>query len=193
MLFLQTFQLYVREYAAERKHPLIGTLRTSATALRGVREAPEVALALLRYVAAMFERSVTLIVRETELIAEKGIGVKGDKNREATPAIGWRIPLASPSLFRRVIDAGGIYYGTTDDTVLREHLFAALGAPFRPTVLLVPLKLRGKTISLTYGDFGDKEVAAVDLGLLEILVSQAELVLENAVYRKKLDAPPVKG
>lgn len=192
MLFLQTFQQYVREYAAKLKHPLIGTLRTSTTALRGVREASEVALALLHFVAAMFERSVTLIVRETELIAEKGIGVKGDKSREATPAIGWRIPLAEPSLFCRVIGAGGIYYGSTDDTVLREHLFAALGAPFRPTVLLVPLKLRGKTISLTYGDFGDREVAAVDLGLLEILVSQAELVLENAAYRKKLENPTVK-
>jgi len=191
--FLQTFPVFIGRHASEQEYPLVGRLRTCATALRGVREAPEVALVLLQFVAAMFERSVTLIIRETELIAERGIGVKGGKSREATPAMGWRIPLTKPSMFRRVIETGGIYYGKTDDAVVREHLFGAIGAPHRPVVLLLPLKLRGKTISLTYGDFGDKEVTAVDLGLLEILATQAELVLENTAYRKKLEKLPVKG
>jgi hypothetical protein len=191
--FLQTFLTYLRGYATELKYPLIGKLRTGATALRGLGEAPEVALSLLQFAAAMFERTVTLIIRETELIAEKGIGVKGGKKREATPAMGWRIPLTKPSLFRRVIETGSLHYGKTDDPVVREHLFAALGAPYRPVILLLPLKLRGKTISLTYGDFGGKEVTAVDLGLLEILANQAELALENAAYRKKLEKLPGKG
>ena len=151
------------------------------------------ALALLQFVAGICERSVTLIVRETELIAEKGIGVTADTSRGATPALGFRIPLAQPSLFCRVLEAGRVYYGTTDDAVAREHLFAAIGAPYRAAGLLLPLKLRGKTIALIYGDFGDGEAAPVELDLLEILASQAELVLENAAYRKKLEKPAVHG
>jgi hypothetical protein len=152
-----------------------------------------VALALLHFVAGICKRSVTLIVRETELIAEKGIGVTADTSREATTALGFRIPLAQPSLFRRVLKTGRIYYGTTEDPVAKEHLFAEIGAPYRAAGLLLPLKLRGKTIALIYGDFGDGEAAPVELDLLEILANQAELVLENAAYRKKLEKPPVNG
>ncbi len=191
--FLQAFQSYARRYAAERPTANIGELAKSIRNLRGLRNAPEVALALLQFVALIFERSVTLIVRETELVAEKGIGVKAEKRMGATPAMGFRIPLAKPSLLRKVIEEGSIFYGKTDDAVVIEHLFAAIGAPHDPSILLLPLKMRGKIISLTYGDFGVIEPASVKLDLLEILASQAELVLENSIQHKKLEKHPVKG
>jgi hypothetical protein len=42
-------------------------------------------------------------------------------------------------------------------------------------------------VSLTYGDFGGKSLQAVETEMLEILASQAALVLENSLYRKKLE------
>lgn len=191
--FLHAFQSYARRYAAQRDPLLVGELGNRVKALRGLRNAPEVALALLQFVALIFERSITLIVRETELVAEKGIGVKGEKGMGVTPAMGFRIPLAKPSLFRKVIEEGSIFYGKTDDAVVLEHLFAEIGAPASSSILLLPLKIRGKTISLTYGDFGRKEPISVKLDLLEILASQAELVLENSLRHKKLEKPPIKG
>jgi GAF domain-containing protein len=71
--------------------------------------------------------------------------------------------------------------------VLRERLYAAIGAPLKSTILLLPVRSRGKTVALTYGDFGDKEVSAVPLQLLEILAGRVGLQLENAFYRKKLE------
>jgi hypothetical protein len=191
--FLQAFQSYTRRYAAEREFSLIRELRNCIRALRHLRTAPEVALALLQFTARIFERSVTLIVRETELVAEKGIGVKAGKSKGVTPAMGFRIPLAKPSLMRKVIEEGSIYYGKTDDAVVKEHLFSVIGVPGNSSILLLPLKLRGKTISLTYGDFGDKEPAQVNLDLLEILASQSELVLDNSIQHKKLVISSVKG
>ena len=191
--FLQTFQSYARGCAAEQGISLAGKLRASIAALRELREVPEMALALLHFVAGICKRSVTLIVRETELIAEKGIGVTAGMGQGTTPALGFRIPLAQPSLFSRVLGAGRVYYGSTEDAVTREHLFAAIGAPYRAAGLLLPLKLRGKTIALIYGDFGAGEAAPVELDLLEILASEAELVLENAAYRKKTERPAVHG
>jgi len=125
-------------------------------------------------------------VRETELVAEKGIGVKEEKSLGATPAMGFRIPLTKPSLFRKVIEEGCIHYGKADDIVVRDHLFAAIGAPTSSIILLLPLKIRGKAISLTYGDFGGKEPTPVRLDLLEILANQAELVLERSLQHKKI-------
>ena len=99
----------------------------------------------------------------------------------------FRIPLNRPSLLREVIEAGRLYFGACDDEVLREHLFAAIGAPQRPTVLLLPLRNRGKTVALAYGDFGALEAASLPTESLEIFASQAGLVLENAFYRKRLE------
>ncbi|HLO25334.1 MAG TPA: DUF4388 domain-containing protein, partial [Geobacteraceae bacterium] len=191
--FLLTFQSYVRQCTAEQDSSLAGRLRESIARLRKAREVPEVALALLQFTALTFQRAITLIVRETELVAERGIGIKGSMGRSATPPLGFRISLAGPSLFRRVIDTGRIHFGTGNDATVRERLFTEIGAPHRSSLLLLPLRVRGRTIALIYGDFGSGDIAPVELDLLDILASQAELTLDNAAYRKKLEKSPVKG
>jgi hypothetical protein len=191
--FLQIFRNYLRCCGVERKSSDIGRVKRCITALRGVREVPEAAYLLLQYVADIFERCVTLIVREKEMIAEKGFGIREIKERGVTPSMAFRIPLLHPSLFHEVIEDGRIFYGNTDDPLVRESLFAEIGAPDRASILLLPLRLQGKTISLTYGDFGSKEPAGVDLDLLEILASHAEIALENSLHRKKLEKPLAKG
>jgi hypothetical protein len=185
--FLETFRAYVETCSEEHGTRLLGKLESSMTALRALREAPAIAFALLRFVGEVFERSLTLVVRETELIAERGIGIGKDKGRDAAPVPGVRIPLTRPSLVSKVIDEGKLHYGRIDDAVMREHLFAAIGAPLHSAGLLLPLQSRGKTVSLTYGDFGGKSLQAVETEMLEILASQAALVLENSLYRKKLE------
>jgi Domain of unknown function (DUF4388) len=190
ILFLEGFQASLKDCETGRYNPLVGRLATCISRLHGLREIPEAALALLEFVAEICERSLTLIVREAELIAEKGIGVKAAKGEGISPALGFRIPLAQPSLFRTAVETGEVYYGTTDDAAVREHLFAVIGAPCRSTVLLLPMKCRGKTLFLTYGDFGSKEPSPVEIDLLKILASQAGLVLENSLLRKKLEQPP---
>lgn len=191
--FLLTFQAYARRCATERDSLRSDSIRRCIAALREAREVPGVALILLQGVAGTFERAVTLIVRETELVAERGIGIKDTQGRGATPPLGFRIPLTGSSLLRRVIDSGRILFGKADDAALRDHLFAKIGMPRRASLLLLPLRLRGKTIALTYGDFGDREITPVDINLLYIMANQAELALEIAAGRKKLDKSPVKG
>jgi hypothetical protein len=62
-----------------------------------------------------------------------------------------------------------------------------VGTPCNAEILLLPLKNRDKTISLVYGDFGDNAATPVALEILESFARQAGLVMENAVYRKKLE------
>ncbi len=190
--FLQVFQAYARRYAEERDDSLTRDFRKCVKSLRGLRNAPEVASALLSYVAGIFERSVTLIVRETELVAEKGIGVKAEKEAGPTPAMRFRLPLVKPSLLYGVINEGYVFLGKTEEATVKEHLFSAIGEPAYSSILLLPLKMRGKTISLTYGDFGAREPRKVDLAFLEIVASQAELVMESFMHHKKLEKPPAK-
>ena len=185
--FLETFQAYLRGSACNQETRAAGKLRRCCMRLRDLKEAPEVARALLEFVAGMFDRALTLIVRDSELIAERSVGVRTGKNHEVSPPLGFRIPLANPSLLRNVIEKGKTYFGIANDEVIREHLFTAIGVPERTTVLLLPIRNHGKTIAITYGDYGNKEISPVNLDLLEILAGQAELVLDNALYEKKLE------
>lgn len=187
VLFLDAFRRYLQGAAGSPAEELFAQLGKELAVLRDLTEAPDILFALLQAVAERFERSLNLVVGHAELIAERGVGVRGEKRAGATPTLGFRIPLESHSVFSRVIEEGTAFCGDCDDVVLRERLYAAIGAPQKSTILLLPVRSRGKTVALTYGDFGDKEVAAVPLQLLEILAGRVGLLLENAFYRKKLE------
>ena len=190
---LKTFHGYIRSYVAESEFSNTERLNSVFSELQGVSGAPDAAFVLLKFVADIFERSVTLVVREKEMVAEKGIGIKAGKETGVIPSMGFRIPLTRPSLLNEVIERGKPYFGHVDDAVFEECLFARIGTPEKKSVILLPLRYQGKTISLTYGDFGDKEPTAVDIGTLDLLVKHAELSLENAMYRKRIEKSVAKG
>lgn len=168
---------------------LVRRLNQAIAALSELKSVPEVALAVLQYVAEIFERTLTLIVGKAELIAEKGIGVKAAKRGDVTPPMGFRIPLAQPSLLREAVESGHLYFGACDDAVVKNHLFAQIGTPSEAAILLLPVKSFGKTVFLIVADFGDQAETPVPVELLEILAGQASLALENLLYRKKLESP----
>lgn len=187
--FLEALLEFLCGHVPSPADHLVGRLRTSVSALRGMKEAPDIAFALLQFIADSFERSLTLIVREKELIAEKSFGIKGEKGGGAAPPLGFRISLAPPSQFRTVVEEGSVYFGDTTDPVVREQLFTAIGAPVRSTMLLLPLRSFGKTIAIIYGDFGRNEVPDVPVDMLEVLANYAGRALEYAVSRKKRETP----
>ena len=193
MSFPQSLLAFLSRESGNDDARLLRRLKDSSLALRDLRDPPEIALAVLKYAGAMFERAITLIVRESEVVAEKSIGVKADRTRGVAPAMGISIPLNESSLLFNVIEKGIPFYGTADDEFVTNDLFTAIGAPAHPVIVLLPLKNRGKTIAVTYGDFGAAAVGPVEMDLLEILANQAELVLENALYRKRVEKPSGNG
>jgi hypothetical protein len=187
VLFLEAFCRYLKGAAGPPAEDPFAQLGKELAALRDLTEAPDILLALLQAVAKRFDRSLNLVVGHAELIAERGVGVRAEKGTRVTPTLGFRIPVKNFSVFSRVIEEGTPFCGACDDAELREHLYAEIGAPRNSTILLLPVRSRGKTVALTYGDFGDKEAAAVPLPLLESLAGRVGLLLENAFYRRKLE------
>lgn len=183
--FLETFQTCLRWLAVERRNSSLTRIKSRLGAFKDLHEPAEVALALLQQVSEWFERSITFVVRKDELIAEKGIGINADKHRGAKLVAGVRIPLTGPSLFREVAGDGEIFFGKTDDPIVKDHLYSMIGPPLRPTILLLPLKSRGKTVSIAYGDFGNSDISPIEIDMLEVLASHASLILENSFYQKQ--------
>ena len=183
--FLETFCPFLQEeYGAPEPPPLEGLLSFLA-ALAKAREAPEAASALLQLVAESFPRALTLIVGPAELVSGRAIGIGGKNPAEALPPK-VRLSLAKPSLLRRLVEDGSVFYGASEDPLLTGQLLPAIGSPAQPTILLLPMKCRGRVVSLIYADFGAGEISPIRLDLLEAMAGQAGLVLENAFYRKKL-------
>jgi len=187
VLFLDAFRRYLKGAASPPAEDLFAQLGKKLAALRDLTEAPDILFSLLQAVAERFERSLNLVVGHAELIAERGVGVRGEKSMGASPTLGFRVPLEKSSVLSRVIEEGVPFFGNCDDALLRECLYAEIKAPQNLTILLLPVRSRGKTVALTYGDFGDKDASAVPLQVLEILAGRVGLLLENAFYRKKLE------
>ncbi|MEW6570328.1 MAG: DUF4388 domain-containing protein [Nitrospirota bacterium] len=187
--FLETFKSYVRGLLDDQqdlsgKNDQLERLLNHIAVLRTFKEPSDVSFALLHSVSRIFERSINFAVRPLELTGEKAMGVQRDKTAGPTSAAKLKIPLTKASVFRDVIEKGQFFYGESGDAVLKEYLFEKIGVPLRPTVMLLPLKTHWKIMTLTYGDFGSKEVPLIRSELFEILANQAGVVLENMVYRK---------
>ncbi len=189
--FLEALKSYIfgffremQESAAAENH--LNTVKERVLAMRDIKEPSEVSIALLRSVSEIFERSISFVVDRTELIGEKAIGVYAEREAGPTSVTRLKVPLSKPSVFWDAVEKGEVFCGESNDEVLRKDLFEAIGEPISPAIIVLPMKRRGKTVALMYGDFGSKEAVHVQSDLLEILANEAGLVLENVLYRKKL-------
>jgi hypothetical protein len=152
-----------------------------------MQEPSEVAQAVLGAVAEFFARSVSFMVRPGELAGDRAYGLNASGGNGPTPVSGLRIPLGSSPLFQDLIERGRTFYGESHDPVLREDFYGVIGVPANPTLLLLPLKSRGKVVGVAYGDFGAAtEPSQVPLDALEIIACEAGIVLENVLYRRHI-------
>lgn len=184
--FLETLRVYLGTTFATPEQKALRHLRECICELDTVKEAPEVSFVILKFTAAIFERSMTFVVGKSELIAERGIGIKRDRSEGASRPMMFRIPLTEHSLFTKVIASGQPYHGEVNDESSATGLYREIGTPENRTIVLIPLVSMGRCVALVYGDFGNKPGSPIQIELLEILVHHAGLVLENTLYRKKL-------
>jgi hypothetical protein len=191
ILFLETFNsytsgLFLEQKSANAENKSLSSLKNSLMRFNGLNGPSSVSVALLQYVSDLCPRSLNLIVRQSELVGEKAIGVYSKKSEGPVSADSIIIPLTTPSVFRKVAEEGQVFYGKSNDEVLKKYLHEKIGTPLSPVIILIPMKRSGRTVSLTYGDFGGDEALPLQSDLMEIIAHHAGLVLENSIFRKKI-------
>ena len=190
--FLEIFKSYIddilhRQNDLSAADSQMSGLKERIFALRNLNDPSAVSLAVLQYVSEICDRSITFVVRPNELRGEKAIGVYDEKTVGPTSVTNLKVPLSKASVFSEVIESGRLFCGERDDEVLQNHLYEAIGQPLNPMIVLLPVRILGKTVTLIYGDFGKKEASVLQGDVLEILADEAGLVLENALFRKQLN------
>lgn len=168
-----------------REDSFEAVLRQSTARLQQVLSLPETALVLLETVSRLFPRSLTLVVRPDQLIAERSIGIVSPAAEGPSQVMGFKLPVQQDSLFGFLLDRKHIFYGKSDDAVLKSSLHGVIGVPKHPELLLMPLKVGGRVASFTYADFGDLPAVAVPVVALELFANQAAIALENALLRRQ--------
>lgn len=160
-------------------------MKDASARLRQVTTLPETSRILLETVAALFPRALTLVAWDTELVAERGVGVGTPREEGPGPVMGFKIPLDCGSLFRFILDKGLLFYGKSEDEALKDYLYPAIGAPADPTLLLLPLKIGKKVIALIYADFGEQAAAEINTAQLEGCAEHAGMAIESALQHKQ--------
>ena len=185
--FLNTFKSYIKgfQFRPDTTDQYVKELKDNIKSLRGITAASDAALVMLAAVGEMFERAVTFLVRPSELIGERALGVRSEKSMGPTPADQLKIPLLKPSILRDALEKGLAYYGESSDEALKG-LFQDIGKPLSPAVVLLPVISDRKVVAVVYGDFGEKEASPVQLDILEILAQQVGIVLEYALFRRQV-------
>ena len=167
-----------KDVPAEPKEPsIVRQLNDFIATLPQFKSTPEIATAVLKFVANVFERTLTLVFHNGELIAEKSVGIKVPKDQGASGPLGFRLQLDDTSMIGRAIKMGNLQYGMADDNI-EKSLYSKFAAPDNKSMLLLPVKRHGKAVFMIYADFGNKEPAEVQIELFEMLADQASLALE---------------
>jgi hypothetical protein len=185
--FLQTFNTVIEKSFTQPDRQAARRLKESIITLGTLKEPPEVAREVLKYVSSVFERAITFVAVATDLIAEKGVGINADKSSGPTGPLMFKIPLTQQSVLLEAIEKRRIYFGLSSDEMLKDHLYNSIGAPYNSKILLLPITMAGNVIALIYADFGKIPPTPVQIEYLEIMSRHAALILDNSLFRKKFD------
>jgi hypothetical protein len=140
----------------------------------------EIADLLIAYLSSRFERAALFLIRE-----DLAMGWKGILNREPLLDIAdLRIPLAEPSVLKTVADGAGLYLGALVDTPMNHRLLEGLGGGRPKTVLLAPLLISGRIVSIVYAD--GETILADKVPELQKVLAKAALAFEALICREKI-------
>ena len=184
--FIEAVRGYIRKSLQGHESQQLAMLNGYIKEMRSLTKASDIALVLLKLAGSLFDRALILVINGTDLVAERSIGMKGERSHGPSSALRFSISLGAPSQFRDVIESGQRFWGP-HDVLLKERFFSEIGAPYSPDVLIVPLKCFGRTIALIYGDFGKGAPYPVEVSLVECAAQVGSLILDNAVYKSKVD------
>lgn len=145
------------------------------------KELGEITGLIDRYLSTVMGRALTFVHRKAELVCDN-ISRNG-----AVQPLSIAIPLAGDSPLQQVMAGGTLFSGESPHPLLSDAIYSQIGQPEGKQIAVIPFKCLGRVLAVTYGDFASRRPSDVDTSLIAILVRQAGIVYENALYRKKFE------
>lgn len=140
----------------------------------------EIADLVIAYLAGRFKRAAIFMIRN-----DTATGWKGVLNREPILDItDISIPLDKPSVLKTVADGAGLYLGPLADTPMNRKLLDAMGGGRTKSVMLAPLVISGRIVTILYAD-SEKDMAE-NVPELQKVLTKTALAFEALICREKI-------
>jgi hypothetical protein len=143
-----------------------------------------IAEALMDYCLGIASRSALFALSKDGIrcIAARGRGMESEQVFQAV------IPNDDGSIFDTALRGGEFYLGPVAPLPANKDLYSLFGGRIPPLVLVLPVKVRNRTIALLYMDNDDRPLGAPDLPLLKRIGTKAGLAFQILILRNKLRA-----
>lgn len=154
----------------------------AVNALRDARHRDDIAETTLRYASKDLELVALFIVHPKHVDGWMGIGPGAGK----VPKL--PIELKADSAFRVVLDTQAHYLGPLPSDPLHVEFLERLGRPEPRAVLIVPIRIRSRTVALLYGENGNQTIAPRLAADLMLFTTHVQGALESLLIRKKAES-----
>jgi DNA-binding NarL/FixJ family response regulator len=170
-------------------------LHDSTHTLRQSYNTSAVSLEVLRLIAQRVERAALLLLRPGCLMGLGAIGLPLSTTDLAKNPDRLRLILRPESRLSAALETRSLMHlrDLGGDPML-DDLFAIIGAPHRPEVVLLPLLVDERAIGLIYCDNGTSPRGIACAEALGVLAELAGLMIENlSLRRQRGEPPPAEG
>ncbi|MEM9553164.1 MAG: hypothetical protein AAGC60_02820 [Acidobacteriota bacterium] len=137
---------------------------------------------LLRYAGQVFDRTALFQLRRG---AVEGWRIAGEGTDPALFAR-YRVGLRTPSVFANLERGGRFFLGALAPMPAHRELAHCWGGTLPPTSLLMPIRVRDRTVCVLYGDRGEQDLDGVDIDAFVGLAEKASMALELCILRRKI-------
>jgi hypothetical protein len=160
------------------------TFGEAVTRLKDARTRDDIIKTALAYAHRDLEHVAVFIVHERHLDGLMALGGSHDSIADVS------LSLDDESAFRVVLETQAHYLGPLPGDLLHRGLLAQLGREQPRTALIVPLRLRGRTIALLFGENGMRSIPPRLAADLMLFTTHVQSALEALLLRKKAEAHP---
>lgn len=150
--------------------------------LRDAQDRDEIVRTTLRYAVANLEVVVMFINHDSHLEGWMGMG----PGTERLPHL--KVDLTSESAFRVVLDTQAHYLGPLPSDEAHGELLGHLGRSRPRSVLIVPVRIRNRTVALLYGENGAEAIAPRVAADLMLFTTHLQMALEGLLMRRKAES-----
>lgn len=154
----------------------------AVNALREGKHRDDIAETTLRHAVRDLEFVALFIVHTDDVEGWMGMGPDAEK----VPRL--RIALKADSAFRVVLDTQAHYLGPLPSDPLHVEFLERLGRPSPRAVLIVPIRIKNRTVALLYGENGQHTIAPRLAADLMLFTTHVQGALEGLLMRKKAES-----
>jgi hypothetical protein len=151
-------------------------------ALLNPKDRDDVGHTLLRFLTQSFRRAVLLVIRKNEVAGWMGAGDAVD----AAAVASFQTEISQPSIFVNLVQRGDFFLGPLPPMPVHRDLAKTWGGELPKDCLVLPIRLKGRLVSMIYVDRGSAGLGDIDVDEMKRLAAKATIAFELCIMRNKL-------